>query len=192
VSENEQLYSEIRQLIEANEWLAIDGQNLQAVQEQLDLAMTRLNRHADALETAIQERSDRESTVHTLTGKLSDSKKAKEQEATQFNLTLGQQNKQIEKFRVALARARSYEPLGFGQTGDDSAIPWRIIFSQKRRYNEEQLHSCHILSCYSYTGYEFLRPKMANLPTLQTIHRYLRSQLKEYEDGLTKANGFPA
>jgi regulator of replication initiation timing len=43
VSENERLYSENQQLTEANQLLAIDGQNLQAVQEQLDLAMTRLD-----------------------------------------------------------------------------------------------------------------------------------------------------
>jgi hypothetical protein len=34
VSENERLCSENQQLIEANELLAIDSQNLQAVQEQ--------------------------------------------------------------------------------------------------------------------------------------------------------------
>jgi uncharacterized protein (DUF3084 family) len=135
-SENERLYSENRQLIEANELLATDGQHLQAGQEQLDLAMTRLSRHGDALETAIQERSDRESTVHSFMGKLSGSKKAKKQQETQFNLTLGQQNKQIENLQATFARARSCEPSGIGQAGDDSVIPWRIIFSQKRRYNK--------------------------------------------------------
>jgi hypothetical protein len=49
VSENERPYPENQQLIEANEFLAIDGQNLQAVQGQLNLAVARLNRHADAL-----------------------------------------------------------------------------------------------------------------------------------------------
>jgi regulator of replication initiation timing len=77
VSENKRLCSENQQLIEANELLAIDDQNLQAVQEQLDLVMTRLNRDADALRTAIQEQSDRESTVHSLMGKSSGSKKLK-------------------------------------------------------------------------------------------------------------------
>jgi hypothetical protein len=154
--------------------------------------MTRLNRHAHALETAIQERSDGGSTVHSLMGKLSGSKKTKEQQATQFNLTLGQQNKQIEKPRATLSSACSFEPSGFRQTGDDSVISWRIILSQKRRYHDEQLHFCHILSCYSYTGYEFLRSKMVNFPTLQTIHRNLRSRLNEYEDELTKVNELPA
>jgi DNA-binding transcriptional MerR regulator len=123
VSENERLYSENQPLIESNVLLVIDGQNLQAVQEQLDMAMTQLNRHADALETAIQERSDRESTVHSLMGKLSGSKKTKEQQATQFKLTLGQQNKQIKKPLATLARARSHEPSGLRKTGDDSVLP---------------------------------------------------------------------
>jgi hypothetical protein len=43
VSENKRLYSENQQLIEASGLLAIDDQNLQAVPEQLDLAMTQLN-----------------------------------------------------------------------------------------------------------------------------------------------------
>jgi hypothetical protein len=67
--------------------------------------MTWLNRHADAREMATQERSDRESTVPSLMGKLSGSTKAKEQQTTQFNLTLGQQNNHIEKHRVTLVRA---------------------------------------------------------------------------------------
>jgi hypothetical protein len=78
------------------------------------------------------------------------------------------------------------------KTGDDSVLPWRMIFSQKRRYNEEQLHFYHILCCLSDTGYEFQRSKMVNLPTLQTIHRHFRSWLKEYEDELTKSNELPA
>jgi uncharacterized protein YukE len=69
-SEYERLYSETQQLIETNELFAIDDQNSQVVQEQLALAMTRFNRHADSLKTAIQERSDRESAVHSLMGKL--------------------------------------------------------------------------------------------------------------------------
>jgi hypothetical protein len=166
VSENERLYSENQQLIETNELLAIGDQNLQAVQEQLDLAMTQLNRYTHILKTAIQERTDRDSTVHSHMGKLSGYKKAKEQQATQFSLTLGQQNIQIEKLRATLARVCSHEPSGFGPTRDDSVIPWRIIFSQKRRYDKEHLHLCHIFSCYSYTGYEFLRSMMINLPTL--------------------------
>jgi uncharacterized protein (DUF3084 family) len=109
-SENGRLCSESQQLIEANEILAIDGRNLQAAQEQLDLSMTRLNGHAHTLETAIQGRSDRESTVHSLIGKLPDSKKAKGQQASKFNLTLGQQNNQIEKLRDTLAGAHSYQP----------------------------------------------------------------------------------
>jgi hypothetical protein len=153
--------------------------------------MTWLNRRADSRETAIQEWSDQESTVHSVMAKLSGSKKPKEQQATQFNLTLGQQNEQGVKLPATLARARSSEPPGFGQTRDDSVIPWRIIFSQKRRYNEEQLYFCHIFSCYSYTGHDFLRSRLVNLPTLQTIHRHFRSRLKEYEDKLTKANELP-
>jgi septal ring factor EnvC (AmiA/AmiB activator) len=120
VAENGRFYSENQQLIEANELLATDSQHLQTVQEQLDLAMTRLNRHTDALETVIHEQGDRESTLHSLMGKLSGSRKAKEQQATQFDLTLGQQNKQIEKLRAAFARARSYEPSGCRQMGDES------------------------------------------------------------------------
>jgi hypothetical protein len=46
-SENELLYSANQQLMEANEVLAIDRQNSQAVREQLDLAMAQFDRYAD-------------------------------------------------------------------------------------------------------------------------------------------------
>jgi hypothetical protein len=107
-------------------------------------------------------------------------------------LTLGQQNRQIEKRRAILARARFYEPSEFGHTEDHSVISWRIIFSEKQRYNEEQLPFRHILSCYSSTGYEFLRSKTVNLLTLQKIHGHFRSRLKDYEEELTKVNTLPA
>jgi hypothetical protein len=119
-------------------------------------------------------------------GKLSSSRKVKERQPTQFNVTPDQQNKQIEKLWATLSQARSYEPSEFWQTGDESLTPWKISFRQKRRYDDEQLHFCHILSCYSCTVYEFLRSRMVNFPTLQTIHGHLGARMKEYGDELTK------
>jgi hypothetical protein len=78
-SENERLYSLNQQLMDANEVLVVDRQNLQAVQEPLDLAMVRLDRYADELERANQKRTDQDSAVHSLMGKLSSSSKVKEQ-----------------------------------------------------------------------------------------------------------------
>jgi chromosome segregation ATPase len=107
--ENERLYSVNQQLMEANELLLIDPQNLQVVQEQLDLAMVRADRYVDELERENQRWTDQGSAIHSLMGKLSSSRKVKERQAAQFNLTLGQQNKQIEKFRATLSQAHSYE-----------------------------------------------------------------------------------
>jgi hypothetical protein len=45
-SDNERLYSANQRLIEANELSDVDPNNLQVGQEQLDLAMTRLDRHS--------------------------------------------------------------------------------------------------------------------------------------------------
>jgi hypothetical protein len=56
-------------------------------------------------------------------GKLSISTKVKGRRVAQFNPTLGQQNKQIEKLRAMLCQVRSYEPSEFGQTGDESLTP---------------------------------------------------------------------
>jgi hypothetical protein len=95
--------------------------------------------------------TDRDSALHCLTGKLSDSKNVKEQPTVQFNLTLPQQNEQTERLRAEISQACSHEPLGFGETGGHSVVPRKTSFSQKRRYNEEQLHFCPILSCYSCT-----------------------------------------
>jgi hypothetical protein len=89
--------------------------------------MGRLERHADELEKVNQKRTNQGSAVHSLMRKLSSSRKVKERQATQLNLTLGKENKQIEKLRAALSQARSYEPSGFGQTGDASLTPWIII-----------------------------------------------------------------
>jgi septal ring factor EnvC (AmiA/AmiB activator) len=72
-----------------------------------------LDRYADEFETEIQKQTDRDSAVHSLMEKLSSSIKVKKQQATQFNLTLGQQNRQIERLRATLSQARSYEPSGF-------------------------------------------------------------------------------
>jgi hypothetical protein len=129
--------------------------------------------------------------VHCLLRKFLSSKKAEEQQAAQFNAALGQQNKQVEKPRATLAQARSYEPSGFGQTGDSSLMPWKINFSQKQRYNEEQLRVFCIPSCYSCTGCEFLHLKMVNLLTLQAILRLFGSRLKEHGDKLTKPEELP-
>jgi chromosome segregation ATPase len=164
--------------MEANDVLAINRQNLHAVQERLDLAMARLDRYADELERLKEKRTDPGSAVHSLMGKLSSSRKVKERQATQFNLTLGKQDKQIVELRATLSQARSYEPSEFGQTGDESITPWKISFSQKRRYIDEHIHFCHIRSRYSCTGYEFLRSRMVNSPTLQTIHRHFGARLK--------------
>jgi hypothetical protein len=115
----------------------------------------------------------------SLMEKLSSSRKVTERLAAQLNRTLGRRNKQIEKLRSPLSQARSYEPSGFGQTGDESRKPWKIIFSQKRRYNE-QLHFCYLLLCYSCTEYGFLLSRLVNFPTLQTIRHHFGSRLKEY------------
>jgi chromosome segregation ATPase len=191
-SENKGVHSVNQQLMEANEGLAVDRQNLQTVLEQFDLAMVRLDRYADELERANQKRNDQGSTVHSLIWKLSSSRKIKERQATQFNLTLGQQNKQIEKLPATLSQTCSYEPSELRQMGDQSITTWKTIFSQRQRYNDEQLHFSHILSCYSCTGYEFLRSRMVNFPTPQTTHRYFGARLKEYENELTKLEELPA
>jgi hypothetical protein len=67
-----------QQLMEANALFSVDRQNSQAVQEQLDLAMARLDRYADKLERANQKRTDQGSAVHALMRKLSSSRKVKE------------------------------------------------------------------------------------------------------------------
>jgi hypothetical protein len=36
-----------------------------------------------------------------------------------------------------------------------------------------------------------MRSKMVNLPILRTIHRHFRSQLKEYEEKLTRVDELP-
>jgi chromosome segregation ATPase len=110
-------------LIEENELLAIDRQHLQAVRKELDLAMAWLDQYTDRLEIANQKQADHDSTVHSLMGKLSSSRKATERVTAQFNLTLDQQNKQIEKLRATLSQARSYESSDFGQTEDESCKP---------------------------------------------------------------------
>jgi hypothetical protein len=69
-SENERRYLVNQQLMEANKELAVDRQHLQAVQEPLDLAIVRLDRYADELERANQKRTDQDSAVHSLMGKL--------------------------------------------------------------------------------------------------------------------------
>jgi hypothetical protein len=89
-SEKKRFYLMNQQLMEANDVLAVDRQNLQAVQERLDLAMVRLDHYADELERANQKRTDQGSAVHSLMGMLSSSRKVKERQATQFDLTLGQ------------------------------------------------------------------------------------------------------
>jgi chromosome segregation ATPase len=111
--------------------LAIERHNSPAVQEQIDLAMTLLDRHVNELETVIQKWTDRVSAVHFRMGKVSKSIKLKEQQAKQINLTLGQQNKHIRKLSAVIVQARSHDPFGFGQMGGDSIAPWRIAFSQK-------------------------------------------------------------
>jgi hypothetical protein len=75
--------------------------------------------------------------------------KVKTQQEAQFDLTLDQQSKQMEKLRDTLAQTRSYEPSEFWQMGDNPVMPWKFIVSHKRRYNEELLHLCHILFCWS-------------------------------------------
>jgi hypothetical protein len=52
-SQNERVHLAIQQPIQANELLAIDRLNLQAVQKQLDLAMTWLDGCADESEMTI-------------------------------------------------------------------------------------------------------------------------------------------
>jgi hypothetical protein len=108
------------------------------------------------------------------------------------DLAGGQQTTQIEKLRATLAQMRSDEPSRFGQTGCNSVRPRKIIFSEKRRYNEEQLPFGHIFLCYSCIGYEFQRSKVVNLPSLQTIHRHSGPPLKEHEDKLAKLEDVPA
>jgi hypothetical protein len=112
-----------QQLMEANDVLAFDRQNLQAVQEQLDLAMAWLDRYADELERVNQKRTDQGSAIRSLMGQLSSSRKVKERHATQFSLTLGQHNIEIEKLQATLSQACSYEASEFGQTGDRSLTP---------------------------------------------------------------------
>jgi hypothetical protein len=90
--------------MEANELFAIESHNLHSVQEQMGVAMTPLNRYADELRTAKQKLADRHAAVLSLMGKLTGSKKINEQRAAQFNLTLGQQNKQIKKLGPRLLR----------------------------------------------------------------------------------------
>jgi hypothetical protein len=58
------------ELIEDNELFVNNRQHLQAVYEQLDLAMARLDWYIDQLETANQKRTHHGSTVHFLIGKL--------------------------------------------------------------------------------------------------------------------------
>jgi hypothetical protein len=79
-----------RQLTEANELSAIDRQVLQTLQWQLDLTMTQLEQSADG--------TDQDSNARSLIGKLSSSKRVKEQRVAQFDLAHGQQNKQIGSF----------------------------------------------------------------------------------------------
>jgi histidyl-tRNA synthetase len=132
-SENQRLYSVNQSLIEETKLLAIDHQHLWTVHEQLDLVMAGLDRYTDSLEMVNQRRADHCSTVCHLMGKLSSSRKTAERLTAQFNLTLGQQNKRIEKLRATLSQTCLYEPSGFWQTGDESRRPWEIIFSQKQR-----------------------------------------------------------
>jgi stress response protein YsnF len=73
-SENERLYSTNQQL---SKQTFRDHQNLNIMQRQLDLAMTRLDRYADVLEVAIQKRADRNSAVRSLIGELSRPKRLK-------------------------------------------------------------------------------------------------------------------
>jgi hypothetical protein len=124
--------------MEANALFAVDRQNSQAAHEQFDLAMARLDRHADELESVNQKWTDQGSAVRSLMGQLSSSRKAKERQATQFNLTLGQQDIQIEKLRMTLSQARLYEPSGFGQTRDGSLTPWN---TSAKRSNDLTMNS---------------------------------------------------
>jgi hypothetical protein len=117
--------------MEANALFTADRQHLQAAQEQLDLAMARLHRYADESERVNHKRTDHGSAVHSLMGPLSSSRKVEERQATQFSLTLSQQDRQIEKFQAALSQARSHEPSGCRQPGDESFTSWKIIFSKK-------------------------------------------------------------
>jgi hypothetical protein len=190
--ENQRLYSVDQELIEETKLLTIDRQHLQAVHEQFDLAIARLHRYTDQLEMAKQRRTDHGPTVHSLMEKLSSSRKATERLTARFNLTLGQQNEQIEKLRASLSQAYSYAPSSFCQPGDETCRPWKIIFSQKRRYGDERAHFCHRFSCYSCTGYGFLRSRLVSFPILQTIRRYFGSRLKDDEDKLTKLKNLPA
>jgi hypothetical protein len=58
--------------------------------------------------------------------------------SAQFNVILGQENKQIEKPRAALSWACSYKPSDFVQAEDESRVPWTIVLNQKRQYGDEQ------------------------------------------------------
>jgi hypothetical protein len=77
-SENQRLCSVNQELIEENELVAIDRQHLQAVHEQLDLVMARLDRYTDQLEMVNQGRTDHGSIVHSLMRTLSSSRKTPE------------------------------------------------------------------------------------------------------------------
>jgi hypothetical protein len=126
-SENGRLYLVNQRVMGANELLAVDRQNLRAVQEHLDLAMARLDRYADELERVNRKRTSHGSAVPSLMGKLSSSRKVSERQATQFSLTFGQQNVQIKTLQARVSQARSDEPSGFGQTRVGSLAPWTII-----------------------------------------------------------------
>jgi hypothetical protein len=62
--------------------------------------MTQLDQSADELGRAIRKRTDSDSAVQCLMETSSSSKDDKEQQEAQFNVTLGQQNKHIEKLRT--------------------------------------------------------------------------------------------
>jgi hypothetical protein len=126
-SENERLCSVTQQLMAANALFPVDWQHLHAVQEQLDLAMARLDRYADELERVNQKQTDQSSAIHSLMGQLPSSRKVTERQAIQFSPTVGQQNKHIEKLQAILSQARSHEPSVFGQTGDRLLTPWNIV-----------------------------------------------------------------
>jgi hypothetical protein len=76
--------------------------------------------------------------------------------------------------------------------GDESRKPWENVFRENRQYNDEQLHFCHIPSCYSCTGYGPLRSSLVNFPIVQTIRRHHGSRLKEHEHELAKLEDLPA
>jgi hypothetical protein len=93
VYENERLCPVTQQLVEAHALLAVDRQNLPGGEEQLDWAIAWLDRYGDALESLNQKRIDQGSAVHSLLGQPSRSRKVKEGHATQFSLTICQQNR---------------------------------------------------------------------------------------------------